>query len=135
MKEIAVKTGKKSKANQTSFKPGNNANPYGRPRIPDTITEVLRTRLMYGPGTPPPEPKTRLEVIAEHIISRCQRGDGDARDYNLLMDRAFGKPLQTIEAKVESKKPAIEELCETVPREKIKAVADAIEAARNSSKH
>jgi hypothetical protein len=87
---------KKGKYRPTAIKPGEVRNPFGRPKLKDTIGEVLRFRLALKPGEQI-EQRTRLDAIAETLISEATEGNQQA--IREILDRAFGKPQQTIETR------------------------------------
>ena len=71
------------------FKPGNNANPNGRPKkLPDLdklMAEVL------GPNK---DGKEGMEVIIEALLKKAAKGDVKAAE--LLLNRGYGKAKQFI---------------------------------------
>jgi hypothetical protein len=80
--------GKKTK---TSFKPGNCANPNGRPPKGEALTDVLKS-------------KVDKEAIAEKLIEiALEKGDITALKY--IYDRIDGTPTQTIKQQITEENP------------------------------
>lgn len=76
----------------TRFKPGNNANPSGRPR--DVVTQIMREMM----PTPCPFNKKGLvwaEAIALAVFKRAIAGD--VRAVAEVLDRTEGKPRQSVD--------------------------------------
>ncbi len=74
----------------TQFKPGNNANPGGRPKG-RSITSRLRDLLEATEigGKPLPNGKQIADLVVEALVKQCIKGHPKCLD--MVMDRAEGK--------------------------------------------
>jgi hypothetical protein len=90
--DTGKKKGNKAKKNATSFKPGQVANPNGRPKKGTSLTEILRE---LGDVPPGKTGKARKELIAEKLWRLALSGDKFALRY--VYDRLDGKPKETKE--------------------------------------
>jgi hypothetical protein len=85
----------KSLANLKPFQSGNNANPTGRPKMPDSLKQAFRGKL------------TDLAVKALESILDGSNVDAKPSDLikasEIVMDRAWGKPVQEVDATVDAK--------------------------------
>lgn len=72
------------------FVPGNNANPGGRPRKGNALTEILRTV-----GADAEDGKTKNEKLAAILWAKALDGDMAAIKY--IYDRIDGQPIATQE--------------------------------------
>jgi hypothetical protein len=82
-----------------SWSKGQSGNPLGASILTGKpFNDALRTALMrpHGRGK---EAKARMTVIAENLVSAAVRGEPWA--INACFDRIEGKPMQSIEAKVD----------------------------------
>lgn len=70
------------------FKPGNNANPKGRPRTEDSAAFAIRKAIT--------DKDWRAMAVSLYgvVMDSEQKGKDRAAAYNALADRAFGKPVQ-----------------------------------------
>lgn len=88
------------------FEPGKSGNPNGRPKklpkIDDLLAEVLGED----------ENSNEARAILEALLAKAKKGDTKAAE--ILLDRAFGKPKQTIDQKntIEDKRSDLSKLTE-----------------------
>lgn len=90
----------------TQFKPGNRANPGGRPKmgpLSQACREVLAT-----PVPDDPEGRTYAEAIAKKLAQKALAGD--IRAAQELADRAEGKARQSIEIQNATLRDAFERM-------------------------
>lgn len=89
-------TGGEPARNAGWFKPGNNANPLGRPRRGATLKELINHELeqMDESG------KTKKEILISAICKAALKGKESA--INTILDRLEGKPGQTVEVRREN---------------------------------
>ena len=73
-------------SSETYFKPGNNANPKGRPKGSISLVSALKKRLREKPD--------EKEKIVDALIRDAQIGD--AGDKKLVLEYIDGKPAQVI---------------------------------------
>jgi hypothetical protein len=90
---MAGKGGKRS----TSFKPGNNANPGGRPKAIIQLVELARAETEQSI-------KTLIDVRDNTEAPPAARV-GAA---NAILDRGWGKPAQTITQNINEKRSALD---------------------------
>jgi len=72
-------------------KPGQTNNPNGRPQIPEELKKRLKELT----------PKA-IEVMAEIMLDTEQRGSDRLKAAELIADRAYGKPVQQVDAEVDA---------------------------------
>lgn len=77
------------------FVPGQSGNPSGRPKKLPKLDELMAEVL----GSETQEGKTQAQEILESMVTRAMKGDVQAAQ--LLLDRAYGKAKQPIEADVD----------------------------------
>lgn len=82
----------------TQFKPGNNANPNGRPKKEYCLTDILKEQGNWEDVDTKDGKISRKDAIGLKLWDMAMAGDVIALKY--LYDRVDGKPLQTIEANV-----------------------------------
>ena len=85
MNDIPIKSAKKRhpKHNKTSFKPGNNANPNGRPKKGLAVAEMISAKVT----------DEDWELILAKAVEQAKEGDKAARDF--LTNRKDGLPIAT----------------------------------------
>ena len=88
---MAGRGGKRS----TSFKPGNRANPSGRPKVIVSLVELARTHT-----------EDAIKTLAD-IMNNSQSDPARATAASHILDRAWGKPVQTTTA-VHEKRSALD---------------------------
>jgi hypothetical protein len=91
--EKREKTGKVGKGNppkHSQFKPGNNANPNGRPRKLPALEEIIANVLGEEKGG-----RSAAEAILAALRAKASRGD--VRAAKELLDRGYGLPKQQIQ--------------------------------------
>lgn len=86
--------------NLKPFKPGQSGNPKGRPKKAYCITDILREQGEIRDVNTEQGRITRAEAIAQRLWLMAMKGDIAALKY--IYDRIDGKPLQQIQADVES---------------------------------
>ena len=69
----------------TRFKTGQSGNPTGRP--PDRLRKRIEAELEKIASSEPGEARTKLELLAENIVSDALRGDSQSR--KLLIERRY----------------------------------------------
>ena len=69
----------------TRFKTGQSGNPAGRP--PDRLRKHINVELEKIASSEPGESRTKLELLAENIVSDALRGDSQSR--KLLIERLY----------------------------------------------
>ena len=69
----------------TRFKTGQSGNPAGRP--PDRLRKRIEAELEKIASSKPGEARTKLELLAENIVSDALRGDSQSR--KLLIERLY----------------------------------------------
>ena len=69
----------------TRFKTGQSGNPAGRP--PDRLRKRIEAELEKIASSEPGEARTKLELLAENIVSDALRGDSQSR--KLLIERLY----------------------------------------------
>jgi hypothetical protein len=89
---MAGRGGKRS----TSFKPGNRANPSGRPKAIVSLVELARTHT-----------EDAIKTLAD-IMNNSQSDPARATAASHILDRGWGKPAQTITATVNEKRSALD---------------------------
>ena len=77
----------------TQFKPGNCANPKGRPKKGETLTDALAAKL-------------DKDMLADKLLELIEEGNFNALKY--AYDRIDGKPKETIEQTIKSMPDVIE---------------------------
>jgi len=77
----------------TQFKPGNNANPHGRPKKGETLTDALRDAI-------------DKDALAQALLKLVEKGDVAAIKY--AYDRVEGRPKETIEQTIREMPEIIE---------------------------
>jgi hypothetical protein len=93
-RENTGKVGKGNPPKHTQFKPGNNANPKGRPpKLPEL--DVLMAEVLGEDK----DGKTAAQAILAAL--RAKAAKGDIRAAEVLLNRAYGMPKQTVENKGE----------------------------------
>ena len=88
MAKTPVKPREARKPNSGQFKPGQSGNPGGRPRMPDELKEAMRG----------------LAETAVKVLKEAMEGDDPRARImaaNAVLDRGYGKPAQTVNAKIE----------------------------------
>jgi hypothetical protein len=85
------------------FPKGKSGNPKGRPRTGLAAAELVRR---VGDERDGRTGLTRLEAMVRHLF-KTAKGNGPTavRAANTLLDRGWGKPIQTIEGEVTSVTP------------------------------
>lgn len=78
--------------NQTSFGPNNNANPNGRPKKGESLSEVMRTFLEQIPEG---QEKTYKELFVSKSYSKAY--EGDPTFAKLIWNYMDGMPKQSLE--------------------------------------
>jgi hypothetical protein len=78
---------------KTRFKPGQSGNPKGRPKRLPELDKLLAEVLGGEDGN------TEAEKILRNIASLAKRGKSSVavRAAEVLLDRAYGRPKQTLE--------------------------------------
>ena len=76
------------------FKPGNNANPNGRPKGSKPFTEALE-RAAKLPSDDDRQGKSKIEAAAIAIMNKAMQGDVMA--FQAAADRLEGKAVSTVE--------------------------------------
>jgi Family of unknown function (DUF5681) len=79
---------KPHKPNRGQFKKGQSGNPGGRPKMPDELKEAMQ----------------RLSDKAVKVLEDAMEGDDPRARIlaaNSVLDRGYGKPAQTVNAKIE----------------------------------
>lgn len=85
------------------FKPGNCANPNGRPRKGHAIADEMR-RILEEERTDPSNPKRKLTGKALYVEAVFRRAiNGDATAMRLIWDHVDGPPAQHIAADIASR--------------------------------
>lgn len=74
----------------TEFKPGQSGNPKGRPKKLPAIDKLLADVL----GSEDEE-NSEAKQILEALVKKAKKGDTRAAE--ILLDRGYGKPKQTID--------------------------------------
>lgn len=77
------------------FQPGNNANPYGRPRKKDTFSDCLREYLDGEITTENGEQLTRMQIAVRAMYKKALNDGSMMKE---MLDRGFGKVAQRIES-------------------------------------
>ena len=77
----------------TQFKPGNCANPKGRPKKGETLTDALAAKL-------------DKDMLADKLLELIEEGNFNALKY--AYDRIDGRPKETIEQTIKSMPDVIE---------------------------
>lgn len=72
------------KANRTSFRPGQSGNPGGRPKEPPELREAIRSHAMAA-----------VETLVKCLGAK--QWSVRVRAAEAILDRAYGKPAQTLE--------------------------------------
>ena len=80
--------------NQTSFKPGNNANPKGAPKKEWTMTAMYKQAAEETHKTGVP----KYKIVARKLLELAEKGDMVA--IKELGNRTDGMPKQTVDATV-----------------------------------
>lgn len=86
--------------NLTPFKPGVSGNPKGRPKKEYCLTDILKEQGNWEDVDTDNGKITRKDAIAKKLWDMAMNDDVVALKY--LFDRLDGKPLQQIEAHVDS---------------------------------
>lgn len=84
----------------TRFKPGQSGNPKGRPKKELCVTDILREQSKIRDVQTEEGKITRAEAIAKRLWLMAMEGDIAALKY--IYDRLDGKPLQQVQADIES---------------------------------
>lgn len=82
----------KRKATSGSLKPGQTANPNGRPKKEESLTNLMRT---YLNQIPPGEARSRKEIFIEKTAQLAERGDATAQ--KLIWSYLDGLPTQQVD--------------------------------------
>jgi hypothetical protein len=90
----------------TQFKPGNRANPGGRPKLAP-LAQACR-ELLTTPVPNDPEGRTYAEAIAKKLAQKALAGD--IRAAQEIADRAEGKARQSIEIQDATLRDAFERM-------------------------
>lgn len=97
-RENIGKVGYKNPPKETQFKPGNNANPKGRPpKLPDL--DVLMAEVLGEEK----DGKTAAQAILAAL--RAKAAKGDIRAAEVLLNRGYGLPKQTIKHQGDAEAP------------------------------
>ena len=80
-----TKTGKRA-APSTAFKPGQSGNPNGRPKIPPELREAAK-------AAAPEALQTAIDLMRDARVEPADR----LRAATIVLDRAYGKPVQSTE--------------------------------------
>ena len=86
---MAVRGGKRS----TSFKPGNRANPGGRPKAIISLVELARAQT-----------EASIKTLVEIRDSTQAPAAARVGAANALLDRGWGKPAQTVTQTIEQQR-------------------------------
>ena len=70
---------------ETRFRTGQSGNPAGRP--PDRLRKRIEAELEKIASSKPGEARTKLDLLAENIVSDALRGDSQSR--KLLIERLY----------------------------------------------
>jgi len=70
---------------ETRFKTGQSGNPAGRP--PDRLRKRIEAEMEKIASSEPGEARTKLELLAENIVTDALRGDSQSR--KLLIERLY----------------------------------------------
>lgn len=89
--ESSKPAGRKRKPNSGSFKPGQSGNPGGRKKVPDDIKAAFRELT----------PKA-VETLKGILLSDTAKDADKIKAAEIIMDRAYGKPLQAMDLDVNS---------------------------------
>jgi hypothetical protein len=87
------------------FQKGKSGNPNGRPRNPELpcIRSAIAAALSAPRGVR--GDRTALDNVLERLVEMAE--GGNVRAAEILMDRAFGRPLQSIAAEIEANAPPL----------------------------
>jgi hypothetical protein len=87
------------------FQKGKSGNPKGRPRGPElpSIRDAIAAALSAPRGVR--GDRTALDNVLERLVEMAE--GGNVRAAETLMDRAFGRPLQSIAAEIEANAPPL----------------------------
>ena len=87
------------------FPKGKSGNPNGRPRNPElpSIRDAIAAALSAPRGVR--GDRTALDNVLERLVEMAE--GGNVRAAEILMDRAFGRPLQSIAAEIEGPPPPL----------------------------
>ena len=80
-----TKTGKRA-APSTAFKPGQSGNPNGRPKIPPELREAAKSAA-------PEALQVAIDLMRNPAVEPADR----LRAVSIVLDRAYGKPVQATE--------------------------------------
>lgn len=75
----------------TPFKPGQSGNPNGRPKMPPELIKAFRDRTQDA-----------LNTLVEIMNDKDGRGSERVKAAEVVLDRAWGKPIQAVDASVTS---------------------------------
>lgn len=78
--------------NLKPFKPGESGNPVGRPKIPADVREAFKAHTHDA-----------LRVLVEVMDNKAEKGSARVAAASCILDRAWGKPVQSVDMKAEVK--------------------------------
>ena len=71
------------------FKKGQSGNPNGRPKLPDLNTALIKYLTKREGG------EDQLEIVVNKLVDKAI--EGDLKAIEMLLDRTYGKPKQSID--------------------------------------